>query len=112
MKPQNVELAHIASGFAAIGSQPRLGVILALVRAGPNGLTIGEIGARLKMPASTLAHHLRFLSMAGLVKQEKTGRSVVNRADFEQLQYLVDFILSQCCADMDCDATQNVISGE
>ena len=93
----NLELA--AQGFAAVGSEPRLEVVLALVRAGPDGLTIGEIQQRLDIPASTLAHHIRFLSAAGLVVQEKNGRSVINRAAYGQLEALAGFLLKECCVE-------------
>ena len=70
-------------GFAAVGSEPRLEVLLTLVRAGHDGLTVGEIQERVGLPASTLAHHLRFLAAGGLIQQQKQGRAVVNRAAFE-----------------------------
>jgi ArsR family transcriptional regulator len=92
-------LKDVAQGFAAIGSEARLQVVLTLVRAGREGLTIGEIQTRTAMPASTLAHHLKFLTSAGLVEQEKLGRSVVNRANFSTLGMLATYILEQCCAD-------------
>ncbi len=94
-----MELEIASQGFAAVGSEPRLEVVLALVRAGPDGLTIGEIQERLKIPASTLAHHIRFLSAAGLVTQEKQGRSVVNRAAYDQLEALAGFLLRECCQE-------------
>jgi len=39
-----------AQGFAAAGSEPRLAVLLALVRAGEAGLTVGEIQVRVGQP--------------------------------------------------------------
>ena len=88
-----------AAGFAAIGSQARLQILLTLVKAGGTGRTVGEIQERTAMPASTLAHHLRFLTSAGLVQQEKSGRSVINRAAFDHLEQLAGYILKECCAD-------------
>lgn len=94
-----------AQGFAAIGSEARLEVVQVLVRAGNNGLTIGEIQGRTGMAASTLAHHLKFLASAGLIAQEKSGRSVFNRAAFARLEALAGYILKECCADEieDCE---------
>ena len=86
-------------GFAAVGSEPRLEVLQALVKAGPDGLTVGEIQQRLGFPASTLAHHLRFLSEGGLITQQKQGRAVINRADFENIASLAAFLLDECCVD-------------
>ncbi|MEO1249594.1 MAG: helix-turn-helix domain-containing protein [Pseudomonadota bacterium] len=96
-----LSIEQAVQGFAAAGSEPRLEVLLALVRAGPDGLMVNEIQERLEMPASTLAHHLRFLAAGGLIEQEKNGRAVHNRAAFETIEALADFLLRECCADMD-----------
>ena len=94
-----IAIEEAAQGFAAAGSEPRLAVLLALVRAGEGGLTVGEIQERLAIPASTLAHHLKFLAAAGLVEQEKQGRSIVNRAAYARLQALAGFLLEACCSE-------------
>jgi DNA-binding transcriptional ArsR family regulator len=94
-----------AQGFAAVGSEARLQVVLALVRAGEPGLTVGAIQQRLGIPASTLAHHIRFLAAAGLIVQEKQGREIINQADFERISDLAHYLLSQCCADVAEDAS-------
>lgn len=96
----NIEFA--AQGFSAVGSASRLQVLQLLVRAGPNGLTIGDIQQRSGIAASTLAHHLKFLAAGGLITQEKQGRSVINTANYEVIQALADFLLHECCADT-CD---------
>lgn len=90
-----------AIGFAAAGSVPRLEVLLLLVRAGGEGRTTGAIGERLDMAPSTLAHHLRHLSEAGLIRQEKTGRSVVNKAVYGRVEALAGYLMRECCADSD-----------
>ncbi len=90
---------NAAQGFAAMGSEARLQVLLTLVRAGTGGLSVGEIQKRTDMAASTLAHHLRFLSTAGLVEQEKNGRTVTNRAAYDHLQSLAGYILKECCSE-------------
>lgn len=94
-----IEIEQAAQGFAAIGSEARLEVVRTLVRAGSKGLTIGDIQNRTGMAASTLAHHLKFLKSAGLIEQEKAGRSVINRANFPRLEALAGYILKECCAD-------------
>ena len=96
-----ITLEIAAQGFSAAGSESRLEVLSALVRAGHGGLTIGEVQQRLGIPASTLAHHLKFLAGAELIEQEKQGRSVLNRANFERIEALAAFLLHECCAD-DC----------
>lgn len=88
-----------AQGFAAIGSEPRLEVLRALVRAGPEGLSVGEIQKRLGIAASTLTHHLRFLASAGLIEQTRDGRIIRNRAAFGRIEELAAYLLAECCAE-------------
>ncbi len=96
-----MQIEQAAQGFAAMGSEARLEVLRALVRAGDEGLTIGAVRERTGIAPSTLAHHLKFLSGAGLVTQEKDGRSVINRAAYATLEALAGYILRECCADTD-----------
>ncbi|PCH47184.1 MAG: transcriptional regulator [Hyphomicrobiales bacterium] len=88
-----------ADGFSAMGSRSRLEVLRALVRAGPGGLLVGDLQKRTGIAASTLAHHLKTLTTAGLLVQEKQGRAVINRANFDHLASLAQFILHECCID-------------
>ena len=88
-----------AQGFAAMGSEARLQVLRALIRAGDAGLTIGDLQDRTGIAPSTLAHHMKFLAGAGVVVQERQGRTTINRACFDKLENLAAFILSECCAD-------------
>lgn len=88
-----------AQGFAACGAESRLAVLRLLVRAGERGLTVGQVQERTGFPASTLAHHLRFLTAGGLVEQERQGRTVINRAAYGQIEALAAFLIDECCAD-------------
>lgn len=88
-----------AAGFAALGSEARLDVIRHLVRAGPDGMTVGALKEATGAVASTLSHHLRFLTQTGLMTQEKDGRRIICRADFDRIQSLASYLTSECCAD-------------
>lgn len=93
-------VAVAASTFAALGSEQRLEVVRCLVRAGPEGLAIGELGARTGITGSTLTHHLKILAAAGLVTQERRGRSIIcGAADMETMRTISAYLLSECCAD-------------
>lgn len=91
-----------ALAFAALGSPQRLKVLRTLVRAGPEGLTMGALGERSGITGSTLTHHLKTLAQAGLVQQERQGRSIVCAAvAYREVEALAEFLLHQCCADSD-----------
>ena len=95
-----ISLEDAAQAFAALGSEQRLSVLQTLVRAGTDGLSMGELGKRTGMPGSTLNHHLRFLVHAGLVIQKKEGRSIIcSGVAYDMTTALTNFILKNCCAD-------------
>lgn len=86
-----------AKALAALGHEARLSLYRLLFRAGHDGLNVGELSELLDLPASTLAHHLRALVLAGLVVQEKRGREVVNKPDFEAMTATIAFLTDECC---------------
>lgn len=88
-----------AAAFAALGSAVRLSVLRALVRAGDDGLPVGALQERLGIPASTLSHHIRALVGAGVLAQERQGRTLICRARFDRIQALAGFLIAECCAD-------------
>jgi len=93
-------LTLAAASFAALGSEQRLSVLRTLVRAGPEGLTIGTLGERTGVTGSTLTHHLKLLAAAGLVQQRREGRSTICAAvAYAEVQALAQFLLTECCAD-------------
>lgn len=87
-----------AKALAALGHDARLSIFRLLVKAGENGLRVGDIGAHLGLAPSTLAHHLSTLVDAGLVTQDKQGREVLNRVDFPAMHHVLSFLTSECCS--------------
>ena len=87
-----------ARALAALGHDARLSIFRLLVKAGEDGLRVGDIGAHLNLAPSTLAHHLSTLVDAGLVKQDRRGREVFNQADYPAMHAVVGFLTSECCA--------------
>ena len=94
-----LETADAAQAFAALGAPVRLDVLRQLVRAGEEGLAVGALQERLELPASTLSHHLRALVGAGVLSQERHGRTLICRARYDRVTALADFLLRECCAD-------------
>ena len=98
--PDTSALTRAAASFAALGSEQRLLVLRSLVRAGPEGLSIGALGERTGVTGSTLTHHLKLLAAAGLVRQERQGRSIICAAvAYREVAALSEFLLTECCAD-------------
>ena len=92
-----MKLSSTALSLAALGHETRLTIFRLLVRAGNDGLNIGDIGEHLGMAASTLAYHLKTLVDAGLVTQERQGRQIINRVDFDVMHQTLSFLTAECC---------------
>lgn len=88
-----------ATSFDALGHQVRLRIFRLLVRAGDDGANVGYLGQALGLPASTLAHHLHTLVGAGLVRQERHGREIINHADYRAIDALNAYLTEECCVD-------------
>lgn len=95
-----------AAAFAALGNPARLSVLRLLVRAGCDGMNVGDLKKHLEMPASTLAHHLGALAKSGIVSQDKRGREVINSANFAVIGAISTYLTQECCAglpDVGCE---------
>jgi ArsR family transcriptional regulator, arsenate/arsenite/antimonite-responsive transcriptional repressor len=87
----------------ALGQPMRLRVFRALVGAAPRGLTPGELGAMLDVPASTLSFHLRGLLHSGLVTQQRESRHLIYRPSLEQMNELLGYLTAHCCQGEPCE---------
>lgn len=83
----------------ALGNPRRLEIYRTLVRAGRAGLAVGQVQERLKMPGSTLSHHLKRLTGTGLVRQDREGTSLICHAEYPVMNALIGFLADECCAD-------------
>ena len=90
------ELSVVAS-LAALAQPLRLKVFRALVVAGPRGLTPGAMSEGAGVPSATLSFHLKELMASGLVTQQRDGRFLIYRADFERMNGLLAYLTENCC---------------
>ncbi len=95
-----MQLDIAAKVFAELGNRTRLEILRLLIKAGPEGLPVGDIQSHLDIPASTLAFHLRGVVAAGLVAQERRGRTVLCRPCFDRINDAVVFLKAECCAGL------------
>lgn len=84
-------------------AQPlRLQVFRALVVAGQEGLTPGTMAEALAVPQNTLSFHLKELTNAGLVTQERASRHIIYRAAFDRMNALLGYMTENCCQGAAC----------
>ena len=85
------------SAFAALGQPTRLDVFRLLVQAGERGMLAGEIGARLDVRQNTMSANLSVLLHAGLIANQRHGRTVRYFANMAGIRGLLAFLMEDCC---------------
>jgi ArsR family transcriptional regulator len=96
----NIEETTIC--MAELGHVTRLTIFRYLVKAGKNGLAVGNIQKELGIPSSTLSHHLSRLTRAGLIIQERRGTTLICFPQYAVLQDMLDFLVAECCEGAQC----------
>ncbi len=72
-------------------------IVRLLLASHPDGLVVGEIGAELGIPPSTLSHHLDKLKYEGLVSVRRESTFLRCTANTNALQEIVGFLFAECC---------------
>jgi DNA-binding transcriptional ArsR family regulator len=94
-----MKIDDAAARLEALGNSTRLRIYRTLVRAGHAGMPVGRLQERLKIPASTLSHHVKALISVGLISQVREGTTLVCHAEYDAMQGLVDFLVAECCVE-------------
>jgi DNA-binding transcriptional ArsR family regulator len=84
--------------FAALSQETRLRIVRCLVQAGEEGMAAGLIADEMGVSASNVSFHLKELEHAGLISARREARSIIYRADYDNLRNLIDFLMKDCCA--------------
>ncbi len=95
--PDLEQIANFADMLSALGAEPRLRIVRLLLQAHPEGLVVGEIGAELGIPPSTLSHHLDKLKNEDLVRVRRESTFLRYTANTAALQEIVSFLFAECC---------------
>ena len=85
------------NALTALAQASRLAVFRHLVELGPEGANPSDLVQVLDIPANTLSFHLKTLCQAGLIDAEQNGRFIRYRANFAEMQALIDFLSKNCC---------------
>ena len=92
-----MEEKNAVKALAALAQVNRLQVFRSLVVAGQQGATPGQLGESLGVPNATLSFHLKELMGAGLISQERSGRNLIYRVEFDQMNGLLAYLTEHCC---------------
>ena len=97
------QAAQALKALAALAQAQRLRAFKALVVAGAQGLTAGSLAEQLDIAPSALSFHLKELVHANLIHAEPRGRFLIYRAQFEEMQSLLNYLSENCCGGAPCE---------
>ena len=97
-----METSTVVKALAALAQASRLEVFRSLVVAGEAGLTPGALSESLGVAANTLSFHLKELLHAELITQERVGRNLIYRAQFERMNAVLSYLTDNCCQGQPC----------
>ena len=109
--PESEKIANFADMLSALGAEPRLRIVRLLLQAHPDGLVVGDIGAELGIPPSTLSHHLDKLKNEGLVRVRRESTFLRYTASTEALREIVAFLFAECCTRNKAIRPEAIICG-
>ncbi len=90
-------IEQITDQLAILGHPQRILVFRMLMRRFPDSIPAGELAAELDVKASTLSNYLNALQRSGLVKQERSGTSLLYSIEMKNVQQMLDYLIVDCC---------------
>ena len=96
------ESSAVVKALAALAQVSRLEIFRSLVVAGEAGLTPGALVETLGIAPNTLSFHLKELMNADLVSQERTGRNLIYRAQYDRMNAVLGYLTQNCCQGQAC----------
>ena len=97
-----MESIAVIKALAALAQSSRLEVFRSLVVAGEAGLTPGALSESLGVAPNTQSFHLKELVHADLVTQERVGRNLVYRAQYDRMNAVLAYLTQNCCQGQAC----------
>jgi DNA-binding transcriptional ArsR family regulator len=98
----DVDFKSLRDCLGALSDPTRQQIVAVLSR---ERLNVSQLTKRFSLSQPAISHHLRILSSAGLLVQERQGRERLYRLDTKCCQGLADQFrnfITQCCANARC----------
>lgn len=104
-----MEDKHVINALAALAQTSRLRIFRALVVKGSEGLTPALLADMMGMPANTLSFHLKELMHADLISQERSGRNLIYRAQYDRMNAVLTYLSQNCCQGQACEVVPEAV---
>jgi DNA-binding transcriptional ArsR family regulator len=109
----SAKVESMAGRFAALAHPHRIQIVRLLLAAYDlGGMTAGDLQTRLKMPGSTLNHHLMKLERAGLVESRRDRQWVWYAARAKGLREMLSFLFEECCTGHQVVRVEEIAGGK
>ena len=92
-----MEDKYVIKALAALAQANRLQIFRTLVVKGSGG------------PANTLSFHLKELMNADLISQERSGRNLIYRAQFDSMNAVLAYLSENCCQGEVCEMSTDTV---
>jgi DNA-binding transcriptional ArsR family regulator len=83
--------------LSALAQDSRLAVFRLLVKAGPEGISAGDLARSLEITPNTLSAHLNILANAELITSRRVSRSIIYAANYDGMSELLLYLMEDCC---------------
>lgn len=97
-----MESVVVIKALAALAQSSRLEIFRSLVVAAGTGLTPSVLAESLGIAPNTLSFHLKELVHADLVSQERIGRNLIYRAQYDRMNAVLGYLTQNCCQGQAC----------
>jgi DNA-binding transcriptional ArsR family regulator len=104
-----MEDKYVINALAALAQSSRLRIFRALVVKGSDGLTPAMLAEMMEMPSNTLSFHLKELMHADLISQERSGRNLIYRAQYDRMNAVLTYLSQNCCQGQACEVVPEAI---
>jgi predicted transcriptional regulator len=104
-----MEDKYVINALAALAQTSRLRIFRALVVKGNEGLTPALLAEMMGMPANTLSFHLKELMHADLISQERSGRNLIYRAQYDRMNAVLAYLSENCCQGQACEVVPETV---
>ena len=104
-----MEDKYVINALAALAQTSRLRIFRALVVKGNEGLTPAPLAEMMGMPANTLSFHLKELMHADLISQERSGRNLIYRAQYDRMNAVLAYLSENCCQGQACEVVPETV---
>ncbi|MEP3115229.1 metalloregulator ArsR/SmtB family transcription factor [Nisaea sp.] len=85
------------SALGALAQESRLQVYRRLMKAGPEGISAGDLAEQVGVSRSSLSFHVAQLERAGLVQARRQHRNIFYSVEIDAMRQLLAFLTQNCC---------------